>query len=75
MQAIWTNFKFRETINANSLQSRDPPMDAGTMAFVTSQVLYETGPATLMRQLLRRFWQPVVVSADIAAGAARPVTP
>ena len=35
--------------------------------------LHETGPGTLMGRLLRRFWHPVALSTDVAAGKAMPL--
>jgi len=35
--------------------------------------LYHTGPETLAGRYLRRFWQPVARSEDLAAGQARPI--
>src|SRR5438067_6207086 len=32
-----------------------------------------TGPGTLAGRYLRRFWQPVYVAADLAAGHAKPI--
>ena len=35
--------------------------------------LHETGPGTLMGQLLRRFWHPVALSSDVDVGKATPL--
>ena len=45
-----------------------------TIAKATKLQLYETGPQTLMGRLLRRFWHPIALSADVARGKAVPVT-
>ena len=45
-----------------------------TIAKATKLQLYETGPQTLMGRLLRRFWHPIALSADVARGNAVPVT-
>src|SRR5262249_11712828 len=36
--------------------------------------LAHTGPGTLAGRYLRRFWQPVYVSADLPSGRAKPIT-
>jgi 5,5'-dehydrodivanillate O-demethylase len=40
---------------------------------IDKRLLHQTAPDTLMGQLLRRFWHPVALSADLKAGEARPL--
>lgn len=40
---------------------------------VTKRNLHETGPGTLMGRLLRQFWQPIGLVADVPVATARPV--
>jgi 5,5'-dehydrodivanillate O-demethylase oxygenase subunit len=43
------------------------------MAEVSYKDLLTTGPGTLAGRYLRRFWQPVFLSRDLAKGAAKPI--
>jgi 5,5'-dehydrodivanillate O-demethylase oxygenase subunit len=46
---------------------------ADTREKIGLQDLVATGPGTLAGRYLRRFWQPVYVSAELQAGAAKPI--
>jgi 5,5'-dehydrodivanillate O-demethylase len=48
-------------------------MDAAIQPKVDKRLLHQTSADTLMGQLLRRFWQPVALSADLKASEARPL--
>ena len=48
-------------------------MDAGGQIRIDKRLLHQSAPGTLMGQLLRRFWHPVALGADLKAGEARPL--
>ena len=37
------------------------------------RLLTETGPATLMGKLLRKFWHPIALADEVAMGSAKPI--
>ena len=48
-------------------------MDAGQETKIDKRLLHQTAADTLMGKLLRKFWHPVAMSTDLAAGSARPL--